>query len=292
MTKILRQKTKDFFRTNQLLRKIRNFFHQSVAPILIKAVVILITLLVLIFAMLKIFKPAVLEKVYEKSSFYFFHCLNLDNREFGQINVSGNYRVTKEEIISIVSESEKRKNVTEYSLLIQGLIDEVKTRLPWINQVVMTRSMPDILNISIVEYEPFAIWQNDEKKFIIDKDGNAVPFEDKFRDEEEFKNMVILSGKYANTHAKSLFNIFVIDPNLSENVYSATWVGNRRWDIRFDSGLLIKLPEHNISDAWQRLIKIYNMPGSIVGLKIIDLRIADKVYLEYEDSVIREMKSL
>jgi cell division protein FtsQ len=108
----------------------------------------------------------------------------------------------------------------------------------------------------------------------------------------KFQHMVILSGKGANNNAKSLFNIFASDPNLSANVYSATWVSNRRWDIRFDNGLLIKLPENNISEAWQRLIRIYNMPGSIVGLKNIDLRISDKTYLEYDDSVIKELRSL
>ncbi len=104
--------------------------------------------------------------------------------------------------------------------------------------------------------------------------------------------MVILSGKGANLHAQSLFNIFTIDPNLSANVYSATWIGDRRWDIRLENGLLIKLPENNLSDAWRNLIKIYHMPGSILGLKIIDLRVSDKIYLEYEDSVIKELKSL
>jgi cell division protein FtsQ len=104
--------------------------------------------------------------------------------------------------------------------------------------------------------------------------------------------MLILSGKGANINAKSIFNIFAIDPNLSSNVYSATWISNRRWDIRFENGLLVKLPEDNISDAWKRLIKINNMPGSILGLKIIDLRLGDKVYLEYNDSMIKELKSL
>ncbi len=287
---IIRQKIKDFFLTNQFLRKVRNFFNQAVMPLVIKSLLILITLLVLIFLMLKIFKPILLEKVYSKSSFYFFHYLNLDNYEFNQINISGNSRVSKEQIIDIVTNSKKKifeKKDANYQPLIQNLIDELRTKLPWIHQVVVTRNMPSELNISVVEYEPFAIWQDDGKKYIIDKEGNTVPFEDA----EEFKNMVILSGRGANTRAKSLFNIFAIDPALSENVYSANWVGARRWDIRFNNGLLIKLPESNISEAWSHLIKIHNMP-SIVGLKVIDLRIPDKVYLEYNDSVIKELKQL
>jgi len=210
--------------------------------------------------------------------------LNSNHGELAQINILGNSRVSNEQIIAAVNESKKSKP----EFLIQNLVDEIKTQLPWVSQITITSSLPNTLNITIIEFAPFAIWQNDSRKYLIDKDGNIVPFED----QEEFRNMVTLSGKGANTHVRSLFNIFVIDPKLSENVFSATWVGDRRWDIRFENGLLIKLPENNISEAWQRLIKINNMHGSLLGLKIIDLRIADKIYLEYNDSVIKELKNL
>jgi cell division protein FtsQ len=291
MAKQVGDKIRNFFLTNQITRKIRSFFHQILFPILFKALILLIVLLVFLLAMFKFFKPVYLEKIYQKSSFYFFHYLNLDNHEFNQINIEGNKHVQKEEILAIVESVKKQitlDKTSDYQPLIRSLIDRIKSELPWVNQVVITRSMPNILNISITEYEPFAIWQNEGAKYLTDKEGNLIPYED----QEEFQHMVILSGKGANNHAKSLFNIFASDPNLSANVYSATWVSSRRWDIRFDNGLLIKLPESNISEAWQRLIKIYNMPGSIVGLKNIDLRISDKTYLEYDDSVIKELKSL
>ena len=287
----MNDKIRNFFLTNQLSRKVRNFFHQVFLPFIVKSLLILITLLILIFVLLKFFKPHQLDTIYKKSSFYFFHYLNLDHQEFGQINISGNVHVQKEQILELVEQAQKQitKNDSgDYQPLIQGLIEQIKSQLPWVNQVTITRSMPNILNISITEYVPIAIWQNEGEKYLTDKEGNLVPFEDL----EEFKHMVILSGNGANVNAKSLFNIFTADLNLSANVYSATWVSNRRWDIRFENGLLIKLPENNISEAWRRLMKIYNMPGSIVGLKVIDLRVLDKVYLEYDDSVIKELKSL
>lgn len=286
-----REKIRDFILTNYFFRKVRAVFNHVINPFLIKATLISITFVVLVFLLLKFFKPALLEKIYQKSSFYFFHYLHLDNHEFDQINISGNKRVSKEQILQIVASSRKKNianKTADYQPLIQNMIDEIKSSLPWINRVLITRNMPNILNISVVEYEPFAIWQNDGRKYIIDREGNTVPYEES----EEFKHMVILSGKGANTRAKSLFNIFAIDPDLSEKVYSATWVGSRRWDIRLENNLLIKLPELNISEAWHHLIKIYNMPGSINGLKIIDLRVSGKVYLEYDDSVIKELKNI
>jgi len=131
------------------------------------------------------------------------------------------------------------------------------------------------------------LWQNNEQKYVIDKDGNKVQiFED-----EEFKNLIILSGANANVNAKSLFNIFVINPELSTKIYSATWIGNRRWDIRFENGLLVKLPADNLQEAWHNLIKIYNLQNSINNLQVIDLRIAKKIYLKYSDKEIQEIRN-
>lgn len=285
------EKIKTFLIANQTLRKIKIFFRQILAPIFFKIFVAITALIIATLVLIKIFKPDYIEKIYQKSSFYFFHYLNLDNHQFSKINVSGNKRISKEEILSIVYEIEKdAKNYTgeDYQPMIDKISKSIKQNLPWSDKVVITRSMPSILNISITEYEPFAIWQNDGKTYITDKDGNLVPI----KDLEEFKNFVILTGKNANLHAKSLFNIFTIDENLSKNVYSATWISDRRWDIRFENGLIIKLPEGNINEAWKRLIKIFNSPESVSGLKIIDLRIDDKIYFQYDDSAIKEIKNL
>ncbi len=287
----MNEKIRNFLLTNQFLKKVRSFLHNVCWPIIIRSLLIILTLLVLIFVILKFFKPVYLDKAYKKTSFYFFHYLNLDNRNFEEINISGNNHVSRDQIIEIVEDVQKqiiKDDSQDYQPLIEMLANRIKSEISWVSHVTVTRNMPNILNITISEYTPIAIWHNDGEKYLTDKDGNLIPYEDL----EEFKDMVILSGKNANFNARSLINIFAADPNLSSRVYSATWVSNRRWDIRFESGLLIKLPEKDISHAWNNLIKIYNMPGSILGLKIIDLRIADKVYLEYDDSVIKELKAL
>lgn len=291
-----KKKFSDFLAENSLLRRVRTFLNRKVFPLLFKSLAALLALLLISLILMKIFRPLYLEKVYQKTSFYFFHYLNLDNQEFSEMNITGNTRAQTADIENIVNDVAQnfikkqlhKKSDEAYEPLIKQLIVEIKKQSPWVNKIVITRSMPRTINILISEYEPFAIWEDDGKEYVTDKDGNVVLV----NDISEFKHLVILSGKGANTHAKSLFNIFAIDPNLSSRVYSATWLGGRRWDIRFDNGLLIKLPEDNISDAWHSLIKIYNMPGSIVGLDIIDLRIAGKIYLQYRDSMVKELKDL
>lgn len=278
------KKIQNFLITNPLLRRIRIFFSHFVRPILIKGIGGLIALVVVVAIGLKIFKPDILQKVYSDLRRSFFVQLNTKYSESLKIEVSGNQRVSSDEIRKVILESNK----DQPEFYIQNLIDNIKTKLPWVHEIKITRSLPNQLNVSIVEFIPFAIWQNDGAKYLTNRDGDIVPYENS----DEFNHLVILSGKGANTHSRSLFNIFVIDAELSKNVFSATWVGDRRWDLRFENGLLVKLPEARIADAWQRLIKINNTPGSLTGLKIIDLRILDKVYLEYNDSVIKELKNI
>jgi len=280
----VQKKIQNFLITNPLLRRIRIFFSHFVRPILIKGIGGLIALVVVAVIALKIFKPDILQKIYTDLRHSFFAQLNTKYSESLKIEVSGNQRVSSDEIRKVILESNK----DQPEFYIQNLIDNIKTKLPWIHEIKITRSLPNQLNIGVVEFVPFAVWQDDGKKYLTDRDGDIVPYENS----EEFNHLVILSGKGANTHSRSLFNIFVIDPELSKNVFSATWVGDRRWDLRFENGLLVKLPEAGIADAWQRLIKINNTPGSLTGLKIIDLRIPDKVYLEYNDSIIKELKNV
>ncbi len=291
MTNVIRKKISDFFLQNKFLRRLRSFFYQKFFPALIKTILIIITSICLILGGLKMFKPIYLEKISHQFRLYFFHSLKLDNQEFDRININGNNRVSREEIIETLKNIQKNSSTKttnqDEQILLQKLIIEIK-KLPWVHHALITRTMPNTLNITITEYEPFATWQYAGKKFVIDKDGNKITV----NNIEEFSNLVTLSGDEANINVKSLFNLFTLDSELSKNVYSATWIGKRRWDVRFENGTLIKLPEANLGEAWQRLIKLYKTPGITTGLKTIDLRINNNVYLEYNDSMIKELKNI
>lgn len=286
--KTIKKNIKDFFITNHLLKKIKIFLNNYVRAIFIKLLISLIVLAIILFISIKIFKPNLAEKTNILINKLFVDSLKLNSLNFSKINVGGNQRITKEQIIEVVnnyennSDEEAQLANNQVSLSqIQNLIDELKIKLPWINKITIKRAMPDILNIEIEEYQPFAIWINDNKKYIIDKDGNTVPYLDEYDNNPEFKSMIILSGRGANKNVESLFNILASDEEISQKIYSATWVGNRRWDVRFFDGLLVKLPELEISQAWSDLIKFYNLYENDKTIKSIDLRVSGKIYLQF-----------
>jgi cell division septal protein FtsQ len=273
-------------------RKIKYLLQKFILIYLIKFFLFLVFFTSLIFIFFNFIKPEYLNKLSDKFNDYFIDNLHLNSSEFSKITIEGNKKTQDEEIMKVVNQLLKEisdKNSKFYqNNFIQILPIELKRSLAWIDKVTVVRVMPSNLNISITEYEPFAVWYSEEKKYVIDKEGNAVLI----NDVKDFKNLIIISGKNANLHVRSLFNIFASDSDLAARIYSTTWVGNRRWDIRLDDGLLIKLPENNINEAWKNLNKIRNMSKLSSSLKTIDLRILDKIYLEYDNSVIKEIKKL
>ena len=280
---------KDFILTNYFSKKIKFYYKNFCQNFLGKISITILIILAILFTITNVFKPKIIDEI--KHIFFnkFINNLQLNNFNFSVVNITGIERVKKQEIIDIIKNFDDGKNFminknlsdSQAIPLAQNLIDEIKSKILWIDKITIIRIMPDIINIQVIEYKPFAIWIDNEKKFIIDKDGNPVTFLEEYEASEEFKNMIILSGKNANKNVKSLFNILSIDAELSKEIYSANWVGNRRWDIRFFDGLLVKLPEDNIAEAWENLLKLYELSNIDKSIKSIDLRVAGKIYIQY-----------
>jgi cell division protein FtsQ len=296
MWHIKKNKIKSFIISRPSVRLIRGFFYNKIFPYLKYSFYLLIAILIATLIYLAIFKKPQLEKVKNNLLRYSYRVMHFNSGNvYGRINISGNKYTDYDDIANFARKYLVNGKDINNREMIESLKNEIQT-LPWVNEVIISVSLEDSLNINIKEHQPFAIWEDfssgQDKKYIVSKDGKIIAV----NNTEKFSDLVILAGKNAYKNVKSLFNILAIDPEISKNVYSATWVGSRRWDIRFESGLLIKLPSGNsdndMKNAWDSLIKIYNMPGSLIGLKTIDLRIAKKIYLEYDQNLTKELQSL
>ncbi len=121
-------------------------------------------------------------------------------------------------------------------------LSELRERLlkyPWIKDARVSRRLPDKLLIDIVEREPGAIWQNHGQLMLIDPSG--VPLEPVSR--EAMPDLPLVIGDGANSQEPARRTLMDAAPALKPLVRAATWVGNRRWDIIFDTGEKLQLPE-------------------------------------------------
>jgi cell division protein FtsQ len=112
-------------------------------------------------------------------------------------------------------------------------------RFGWVKDARVSRRLPDSLVIDIVERTPSALWQNQGQLALIDNEGVTLGrvAVDKMPD------LPLLIGPGANSEAEELGRLMNAVPTLKPQLASATWVGGRRWDLNFQSGETVALPE-------------------------------------------------
>jgi cell division protein FtsQ len=160
------------------------------------------------------------------------------------------------------------------------LIDVEATRqrllkFGWVRDARVSRRFPDTLVVDIVERRPAAIWQHHGRLALIDMEG-VVLEQVKL---EAMPDLPIVVGAAANLHASELARLTASAPQLKPMMAGATWVGGRRWDIRFQSGEVLALPEGEAA-ATKALARFARMdqatPLLSRGFVRFDMRIPDK----------------
>jgi cell division protein FtsQ len=146
----------------------------------------------------------------------------------------------------------------------------------WIKDARVSRRLPDTLVIDIVERTPAALWQNQGQLALIDGEGvvlDRVPV-------DKMPDLPLLIGPGANRQARQLGHLMDSVPTLKPQLASATWVGGRRWDLNFQSGETLALPE-GAGDAERALGKFAKLDKSngLLGRGVIrfDLRVPGKM---------------
>jgi cell division protein FtsQ len=112
-------------------------------------------------------------------------------------------------------------------------------KYPWIEDARVSRRLPDKLLIDVVERKPAAIWQNHGQLMLIDPRG--VPLEPVRP--EAMPDLPLLIGESANSQEPARRLLLDTAPALKPLVRAVRWTGNRRWDVNFDTGEWLKLPE-------------------------------------------------
>lgn len=154
--------------------------------------------------------------------------------------------------------------------------------LSWVKEVSIQRLFPDRLFIRIKEHVPQARWQVQGKHYMITEQGEVVS--DKVP--EKFANLTLLVGENANFHVPDLRELLSHGTALSDRVIAASWIGDRRWDIYFSNGIIVKLPQDNADEAWSKLQKlaIDELLLEHKNIAIIDMRVSDRLVLRFKDN--------
>ncbi len=158
-------------------------------------------------------------------------------------------------------------------------LDDVRSRvmtLPWVADASVRRQLPDTLVVDVTERKPAALWQYRHRLALIDAQGHVLT-----RDGlERFASLPIVVGARANLRTRELMAMLAEQPELKQHVDAASWVGNRRWDLRFKSGETLALPEGTLEarKALKTFAAMDEKSGLLdKGFARFDMRLADRM---------------
>lgn len=158
--------------------------------------------------------------------------------------------------------------------------------LPWVRLASVDRMLPDRVNVTIYEHVPLARLVADGKIWVINKDGERIVADA----DNAFPGLPLLQGEGAAAAADDLFAHLSNWPQLLGQLREAEWVGGRRWDLRFVSGVVVQLPEQDkdfgTEQALPLLAKLEEARHVLtLNAGQVDLRLQDRVVLRLPDTV-------
>lgn len=191
-----------------------------------------------------------------------------------RVEITGARRVSRLAIYNVAFDQDS---------MAMPLVDLAATRarllqFGWIREAQVSRRLPDTLVIHVIERRPAAIWQHNRQLTLIDSDG--VVLEPVRLD--RMPDLPVLIGPAANRHVGALAALLDAAPRLRPQISGAAWVGRRRWDIHFQSGETLTLPEGH--EAAMRAIRRFAMmdqqdPLLGRGFARIDMRDPRRAYV-------------
>ncbi len=148
--------------------------------------------------------------------------------------------------------------------------------LPWISRASVERILPDTVLLRVVERRPLALWQNRGRFALIDDEGAVILKQGL----ERFSDLPLVVGEDAPAHAADILQILKTQPQMMLRVKAAVRVGGRRWNVRLDNGIDVRLPEENAASAWARLAE-YQRTHRVLApeVRVLDLRLPGRLIL-------------
>lgn len=156
-------------------------------------------------------------------------------------------------------------------------LSELKTRvesLDWVESATVVRALPGTIHITIGEREPYAIWQYQGQLYVISAEGTVISS----ASVDHYGHLPHVVGLGAQRNARDLFLALEAVPTIAPRVRYGVRVSDRRWDLHFDSGVVVQLPENNLVAALHALARLEAEHRLLArAIETVDLRLEDRI---------------
>ena len=111
--------------------------------------------------------------------------------------------------------------------------------LDWVADAQVKRRYPDAIAVRIVEKSPFALWQSpDGTIYVVERSGGLITS----KNLDSFSHLPVLIGAGANGGA-DIVDAVALHRATAARVRAIERISDRRWNLRLDDGVIVKLPE-------------------------------------------------
>ncbi|MDK1387021.1 Cell division protein FtsQ [Ensifer psoraleae] len=151
------------------------------------------------------------------------------------------------------------------------------SELPWVQNVTVRKVYPGTIEVNLEERKAFGIWQHGSDLSLIERSGSVIaPLRD-----NKFAALPLFVGRDAETAAAGFYDEFSRWPEFRSRVKAFVRVSGRRWDLRLDNGIIVKLPENDVARAMKVLAEMEERHQLLErDIAAVDLRLEDRTTVQ------------
>ena len=201
-----------------------------------------------------------------------------------QVRVTGQRETSEIDILD-------RLGLDGWTSLIGFDADEARQRiaeLPWVKVASVRKVYPHTIEVRVEEREPFAIWQHGSQLMVVERTGAVIaPFNG-----GHHYVLPLVIGYGAAAPAAEFVEKIKRFPELASRVKGYIRVAERRWDLRLENGITIKLPEIGEDAAIAALLKLDREDGLLSrDIVAVDLRLDDRLVLQLTPEAVQRREA-
>lgn len=160
-----------------------------------------------------------------------------------------------------------------FSADLNSSLAKILLDLPWVKDAKIERIYPSSISVKVVERKPIGYFQQRSKLFLIDDEGTIID------SKKKLPGAIIFVGNGANKKAAELIRL--LKKHKISGVSSASYIGNRRWNLEITDSLTVKLPESDMEKALVDFKKLVEEKQILEkDISVIDFRIPSKILVK------------
>ena len=201
-----------------------------------------------------------------------------DNYQYNlsEVKISNLNFLTEKEILNYFN-SYIDKSI--FLIPLKKIANEIR-EIKWVKNINIKSNYKNTLIVIIDEEIPLGIYDNNNQRILFSKDLVVL---DIIQNNNKYKNLITFFGSNSFYNLNKL--ILNLENNFKQFIESATYIGNRRWNLKLKNQIILKLPEKNINHAIINYKNIYSNFSNtdLKDIESVDLRINNKAIIKYKN---------